>query len=135
MKEEQDFRHGIEWMDFQHQQLIDKFNELHDTCSSTGCSTNRPSIDETITFIEHYISEHFGLEELYMKKSTYPDYKKHEREHLMFSNDFRQLRHRITEKGAVKPDELVSKLANWIINHIANSDRLLAAYLLKKPIR
>jgi hemerythrin-like metal-binding protein len=134
MQEQQDFAHGIEWMDFQHRQLLDKFNELHDCSAPAGLGYCGTKMDETIAFLERYIDEHFALEEIYMKKTAYPDLKKHEREHLIFANDFRQLRQKI-EQGATHPQKLVDQLATWIINHIANTDRVLAAYLLKKSIR
>lgn len=135
MKEKQDYIHGIEWMDFQHRQLIDKFNELHDCCAPAGLGVCSTRFNDTIAFLERYISEHFALEEIYMKKSGYPDFKKHEREHLTFANDFRQLRQRVSTYESGQTKDLVDKLATWIINHIANTDRAVAAHLLKKSIR
>jgi hemerythrin-like metal-binding protein len=135
MQENTEFTYGIEWMDFQHRQLIDKFNELDDSCASANhgaCETNLP---ETIDFLERYIDEHFALEEIYMKKSAYPDFKKHEREHMTFANEFRQMRQKLGEKDPERPKELVAKIATWIIHHIDSTDRALASYLLKKSIR
>jgi hemerythrin len=70
-----------------------------------------------------------------MRKSDYPDYKKHEREHLVFANEFHQLRQEIGRGEANEPALLVRKMATWILNHIYNTDRALAAHLRKKSIR
>lgn len=136
MQEQQDFNYGIEWMDFQHRQLIEKFNQLYDSCAPIDQGGCDPAlITDTVNFIDRYIGEHFALEEIYMRKTDYPEYKKHEREHLIFANEFGQLRQEIIRNKADNPAELIRKMATWIINHISVTDRTLAAYLQKKSIR
>ena len=130
--ESEEYEHGILWMDWQHAGLIKEFNTLHEACREGGSAL---TIMKTSKALERYIEEHFGLEEAYMKQFGYPDFKRHQMEHLTFRQKFQDF-HETGLDGEDKVcSDLVLILTEWIMKHIMITDCKVAEFLASKGIK
>ena len=129
---QEDFKHGIIWMDWQHEDLIKEFHRLSDACEQGSCAIEIMKISRTL---ERYVKEHFGQEEAYMQKYNFPDFKKHQREHLTFRQKFKEFQDTGLKGEKEAGDELLWMIINWIMKHIMNTDKILAKFLAKKGVK
>ena len=114
-------------IDDQHKELVRMTNEL-----ITGCKKGNTKADasfmKTIQGAVNYARTHFATEEVYMEKVTYPEYKLHKKEHEGFVEEvLRQLKS--FEDGTSEPIAFARFLKNWLLNHIAVSDKKYAPFL------
>lgn len=123
---------GIETIDSQHRELFDTAAGLIEGVDRGG-GTGEAA--KTIVFLEEYVTNHFALEELYMKRRYYPAYPSHKAEHTAFIADFFDLREELDHDGATP--ELAARLARWIgewlVEHIGRQDKALGAFLRNSP--
>jgi hemerythrin len=118
---------GISAIDKQHQELVRMTNELF-----RGCERK----DLTIVYFMRAIQEavkyskvHFATEEKYMLQVNYPDYPAHKNEHEKFIAEvLGQIR--LFEQGKTAPLSFALFLKNWLLNHIAVSDKKYSDYLI-----
>jgi hemerythrin len=126
-----DYSVSFDIVDGQHKKLVEMTNELF-----LGCARDPSSADvafmKAIRDALEYAQVHFFTEEKYMKLAEYPGLPEHKKEHEAFVK---------TVIGAVKsfendtidPIELARYLKNWLLNHIAVSDKQCAPYFMKLP--
>jgi hemerythrin-like metal-binding protein len=77
-----------------------------------------------------YTGYHFGTEEKIMQRINYPDYARHKKEHTDFVPEVYS---KVEEHKAGKmlaPLQFVYFLRDWVLHHIAVSDKRLGDYLL-----
>ncbi len=119
---------GVEAIDRQHRELFDAAARLIEGVGRGGVTGE---VARTISFLEEYVTNHFALEELYMKRKYYPAYPSHKAEHTAFIADFYDLREKLDLDGTTP--ELVTRLAEWLggwlVEHIGRQDRALGAFL------
>jgi hemerythrin-like metal-binding protein len=130
--ENEDFKHGIVWMDWQHDGLIKEFNALHDACEEGTCAL---TIMKTSKTIERYMEDHFGLEEAYMKRFAFPDFKRHQREHLAFRQRFKEFGQTGLAGEKKVGGDLLLMLMDWIMKHIQQTDLEVAKFFLRKGVK
>lgn len=131
MKQDE-YQHGIMWMDWQHNDLIKEFNSLHDACEEGSCAL---TLMKSSKALERYVEEHFGLEESYMQKFNYPDFKKHQREHLTFRQKFKDFQATGLDGEKKVGTDLLWMMMDWIMKHIMVTDKELARFLAKKGVK
>jgi len=85
---------------------------------------------KTVRSAVEYAQTHFYTEEKYMIQADYPELVPHQQEHKSFVttvvkavNDF--------EDGKSAPITLARFLKEWLLNHIAVSDKKYSPYLAK----
>ena len=127
--EQNEYHHGLTWMDWQHNDLIKEFNRLHDACEKDSCAL---TLMKSFKTLERYVEEHFGLEEIYMQKFGFPDFKKHQREHLAFRQKFKDFQTTGLDGEKTVGSDLLWMMMDWIMKHIMVTDKKLAMFLLKK---
>lgn len=83
----------------------------------------------SITRLKHYIREHFETEEAVMRQCKFPKLQEHIAEHRNFRAKMTELQGQavILDVSA----EMVDFLAEWLTNHLAESDRDYVSYLEK----
>ena len=114
-------------IDDQHKELVRMTNELLGACKK-GSNKADTFFMKTIQGAVNYAKTHFATEEVYMDKVAYPEYQLHKKEHEGFVEEvLRQLK--IFEEGKSEPIEFAGFLKNWLLNHIAVSDKKYAPYL------
>jgi len=121
----EDHRIGIPVLDFEHQNLFAKINELLQDFESED---EKEKIEACLGEIHARMEAHFALEEKFMKGKQYQHFAEHKREHDMLLD---QLVDAITEyenAPEAKPtDALQMKLKRWIIDHVNTSDKKMSA--------
>ena len=121
----EDHRIGIPVLDFEHQNLFAKINELLQDFESQN---EKEKIEACLGEIHARMEAHFALEEKFMKDKRYRHLAEHKREHDMLLD---QLVDAITEyenAPEAKPtDALQMKLKRWIIDHVNSSDKKMSA--------
>ncbi|MDR1868069.1 MAG: bacteriohemerythrin [Treponema sp.] len=116
------FSVGIDAMDNQHKKLFELTNNLYAACLKGKDAVNKyfyEVIHETVD----YIRFHFTAEERILEQIQYPRLVEHRKEHEAFVqrvlNDVKEF-----EDGrAFVPNAFVRFLKDWILTHIAVSDR------------
>jgi hemerythrin len=121
-----DYSVGSELIDSQHKELVGMTNELFRSCEESA--GRMASFMKTIHQAVNYAKTHFATEEIFMRKVNYPDYVAHKKEHEDFVNEvLRQVKN--FEMGACSPLEFAFFLKNWLLNHIAISDKKYSPFL------
>jgi hemerythrin len=114
-------------IDEQHQGLVDMINELIKGCQR-GTFAADVAFMKTIRKAVEYAQTHFSTEEKYMQQVKYPDFAAHKKEHEIFVAEVvKQVK--AFEENRNDPDVLVCFLKDWLLNHIAVSDKKYAPYL------
>jgi hemerythrin-like metal-binding protein len=125
-----DLEVGVDTMDAQHRELFAAINSL---LREEG-SASPEEIPAVISYLEDYVVNHFGLEEVYMRRLTYPAYPQHKNEHVGFINGFYDLRDEFDTNGSNLEiaDKLGRFLGDWLVNHIGKVDKALGMFLREK---
>jgi hemerythrin len=120
---------GIRLVDEQHQGLIKLTNELFVSCLQGGEIANAhflKAIRETVQYVQY----HFATEEAIQKRVNYPGYPAHKKEHESF---VREVLLSVSEFNSGKkflPNKFAKYLRDWVLAHIAVSDKKLGMYIL-----
>jgi hemerythrin len=110
-----DLETGITLIDNQHQELINRINNVLLTKDET---------QKTIKLLSEYVVKHFTDEEELHIKHHYPKAKEHKVAHQNFINDFE----RYKKDFSVREDtfkfatELINFVSVWIVKHIKVDD-------------
>jgi hemerythrin len=120
---------GIPLIDDQHKKLIDMANKLYVGCLS-GDETARAYFMNAIREAVDYVRYHFSTEENMLARIKYPGLAAHKKEHEAFVKEIiRQVGDFRSGKKFV-PNIFVRYLRDWVLTHIALSDKLYADYLV-----
>jgi hemerythrin len=125
---------GIPKIDEQHKELLRLTNELYASCLSDNDAEERTRFRNTISGLVHYVSEHFAAEERLLQRINYPEYAEHKREHTSFVKKMLEQVTAFNEGKSFVPNAFVRFLKDWILGHIAVSDKRYSEYIfsLKK---
>ncbi|MCX8031377.1 MAG: bacteriohemerythrin [Thermodesulfovibrionales bacterium] len=136
MKWTEELAIGINIIDEQHKELIDRINSLVESIRQHAC---KYKISDTIKFLEDYVQIHFNEEEKYMLNYQYPYYGHHKSQHEFFKKELANLKPELLKlEGGSKPGSYELSVAtnqlvvDWILDHIANVDKKLGMYLKNK---
>jgi len=124
---------GVDTIDAQHRELFAAINSL---LREDGKAAP-PDLAKVLDFLEDYVSNHFGLEELYMRRLSYPGFPSHKGEHVAFINDFYDLRDEYDNNGATPDlaDKMGRYMGDWLVNHIGKVDKALGAFLRDQGVK
>ncbi len=121
------YKLGHVLIDRQHQQIIEMFNDLYE---ARFHKIERQVIVEVIDRMARYVREHFSSEEELMASVDYPHLEAHRREHEFFVNESRRLNSNRDEPDT-DAEHLLVFLRDWLLEHIAKSDKQIVPYLKK----
>lgn len=120
-----EFATGVESVDAQHQQFINKVNDLEEMSTITNPTVaNCEYIIELVDFLESYASFHFSHEEECMARFRCPAFERNRQQHDDFLAFFRAFKQRYTAEG-FRPKvlaELHRKAHAWVVSHIMGVD-------------
>lgn len=130
------FKLGVEAMDDQHFELINRVNRLiiaHDK------EENCDSVEELLTFLKSYVVKHFGDEERLQSQYLYPDYDDHRKVHAEFVKVVEAFEQAFIESLNSENEndckvllfKINNHLVEWLTHHINESDRLVAEHIQK----
>ena len=134
----EDLAVGNDTIDFQHKELFRRINDLVLAVHNSVC---KYKITDVITFLEDYISFHFGEEEQLMQGRSYPAYRAHKAQHEKFKRNFVKLKKELLKlDGGKKPGSYWLSVrtnqvvVDWIVEHIAKVDKLFGQFLRQEPV-
>jgi diguanylate cyclase (GGDEF)-like protein/PAS domain S-box-containing protein/hemerythrin-like metal-binding protein len=120
---------GIFEIDEQHRNLARLLNKLN------SAWRHGPSPSVLMELFENLIkatAEHFEAEGRYMAQYGYAELRAHEKEHARLLDEAMRLRERIREGGELLA---LQTIKDWLLNHIAYSDKPLGKYLLSQGVQ
>ncbi|WP_461255741.1 bacteriohemerythrin [Treponema sp. R80B11-R83G3] len=120
---------GFEHIDNQHKELVKMVNELYTACKMGALKEDIVYL-HTVSKALEYARVHFSDEEKYMGIASYPELNEHKKQHEEFVVEIKKSV-KLFEIGETAPIELANFLKNWLLNHIAISDKKYAPYLAK----
>ena len=122
---------GIGLIDKHHMKLIDLTNKLFDGCMS---GNERAVCNNVFLEVLHevvdYVNYHFSAEEKVMERINYPEYKAHKYQHETFIREVLNKADEFNSSKINTPLSFVHYLRDWILRHIAVTDKKLGKYLL-----
>jgi hemerythrin len=119
---------GVEDIDSQHKELINRVNALLDACNQ---QKENEEIGKYLSFLREYVAYHFAAEERTMTEQRYPGLKQHEEEHEAFKARVHDLYRSYTGRGVSIPTLVMTirSSCDWLVNHIMKTDRAMADFL------
>jgi hemerythrin len=115
-------------IDAQHKELLRFTNELYTACQ-TGGFNERISFIRAVQNAVNYTREHFSTEEKLMLLKNYPEYARHKSEHDTFVAEVLRQIKQLDHIQEIKGESFVHFLKDWILNHIAVSDKKYIPYI------
>jgi len=114
---------GILPLDFEHQDLFERINDLYDSCARTGDPAN---VSDCLGRLHARLSAHFALEEKTMREAKNPHYPEHKAEHDRFLDEVTDAVATFgTAAGREDIDAFAQKVRDWLVEHITTFDRQL----------
>ena len=125
-----EFKIGIEEVDFEHQELIELINELY---------VEAKKEDSALTVIDYLeeifakISSHFALEEKVMRDLQYDEYEDHKEDHELLLDIIRDIMDDYmdgyTNDAGMDEDEFAERLNDWFVRHFSTKDARMHRFL------
>jgi len=114
---------GLPEIDAQHQGMVDMLNELY---AAKQAGEGATAVRSTIERLLQYTQQHFEAEEWAMKRTQYPGYAQHHRQHQGMT---RQVVEMLGTADSLPTFELLNFLSNWLKNHIGHADGEFGRYI------
>ena len=116
-----DMETGVEKIDTQHRELINRINNL---VAAGEKAASKEETQKTIDYLGEYVVKHFSDEEELQIKSKYPKYAEHKAKHTFFIDDFSKLKTEFAGRSNSMEFtmKLNSSLITWIVKHIKGDD-------------
>ena len=127
----ENFSVGIRKIDEQHKEIIRIINKL---IESNEKRVDSELISETLMKMTQYALKHFKTEENLMSEYNYPEYEKHKEEHILFRKKTVSFSLDTMSHKKEIPDEVLSYLREWWINHILVTDAKYKSFFNEKGI-
>ena len=125
-----DLSTGIADIDFQHRELLSRINTLIGGIKRR--KKDREAVRGYIEYLREYVAFHFAAEEREMTEHRYPGLAEHEAEHDEFKKQVNQIYRDYLSQGTSEEvfAETVWSSGVWFVNHIRNTDKKMAAFLM-----
>lgn len=128
------FKIGHQHIDQHHEELF----YLTHTLDLFIHSHQKEDLEDIITFLEHYVTDHFHEEETIMLHYKFDGFESHKHEHLLFRDDVNRIRLIFDEEDKLTHCVfLIRQLIDNIMVHVLNVDQKIASlvkdYQHEKP--
>jgi hemerythrin len=125
MKWSDEYSVGIEEIDQQHKVLLEMFGAVEHSIESAGTWSD---VHYGLLKLKEFANRHFLLEQALMRMFGYPELAGHITTHQYFFEKLNELEHR--SLGVTTRTETIEFLGDWFKNHICETDRQYADYIL-----
>jgi hemerythrin len=119
---------GIELIDNQHKNLITLTNQLYQACTRGG-DKREVAFKDVMSGMVNYVRIHFTTEQELFKRINYPHHAEHKREHDNLTVKVIEASQEYAEGKKTVANDFARYLKDWILSHIAHSDKLFAYYI------
>jgi hemerythrin len=127
----EEFSVGVREFDNQHKKLVDIANKLHD---AMRIGQSRNVMDDIFKELVEYTKEHFKNEEIYFDKYAYPDGEKHKIEHTSLVDKVSEYYNQHVSGNRFLSVEVMDFLKDWLLKHIAGSDKTYGKFFNSKGV-
>lgn len=119
---------GVEAIDSQHKELIDRVNRFYAALKSEN---GKAETLKVLDFLSRYVVTHFKDEESLQVKYSYPRYAEHRRMHMDFMETVKGVRGDIEKSGVTTASSamIAMTVSNWLVNHISLQDRDIGRHI------
>jgi len=121
----------IEGIDAQHKALVDLINQLY-KASMTRNESMDTVFRESMSHMVEYVRFHFSAENGLMGRIGYPNYNEHKKQHETLVKKIIDAAKSYEEGHIYAPNNFVRDLRDWVLSHIAISDKSYATFALEK---
>jgi hemerythrin-like metal-binding protein len=122
---------GVELIDSEHKRLVNLLNELNRAVEE---GAGQGALGGVLSGLVNYTHYHFSHEEELARRSRFPGYERHRRQHEGFTAKVLEVYANFQSgEAAGLPGEVLEFLKVWLSQHILGSDRELGAYLNSNP--
>lgn len=125
------FSVGIEQIDAQHKKLFGFIADLSESVTNPDVKQRWSAIHYTIVQLREYTHVHFSVEECLLDIFGFPGQDGHVKEHVRFIGFLEDLERRSIMHNDISENEIVEFLREWLISHIAVSDKEYGNYVAK----
>lgn len=128
----EEYKIGVDLIDDQHKELFTRLNSFIKTVRSNEDKEKKAKkVEETLNFMAEYVVEHFNAEEALQRKYKYPAYENHHQIHENFKKEIIEFQNEFKENSYDEDFvmEFSGRLLSWLINHVANTDQDIGAYI------
>lgn len=124
---------SVKSMDEQHYKLVELANNLYEAIKS---GRKNEALVETFRGLVDYVQIHFTAEEKILEENDYPfnQLLKHKQEHRDLIAKIKDLFEKAKSGSAVVSYEMLNFLRDWLMIHIAESDKRYGPFLNSKGI-
>ena len=119
---------GIELIDSQHKHLVALTNQLFQACTRGGDKRDTVFKNVMSQMVE-YVRVHFTAEQELMHRINYPHYAEHKSEHDKLIRKVLETTNNYDKGKKFVPNDFVRFLKDWIVSHIAHTDKMIALYI------
>jgi len=120
------FKTGVVSVDFEHEQLIDFINGIHQAIKE---NRSKEIIADLLAELYAGISSHFAHEEQVMREKKYGEYSEHKADHERLLDEIRDIMDRHFDQGDIdNGDPLGAVLLAWFTEHFRTMDARLHGY-------
>ncbi len=123
-----EFKIGIDEVDFEHHEMIDLINESFSEAKRSGSSE---ALLDFLGEIFEKISAHFALEEKVMCARHYEDFASHKDDHERLLDSIRDLMDDFIIGGSLDEAHFGEHLKNWFVSHFSTHDAQLHKLMSK----
>lgn len=129
-----DYVTGVPEIDEQHMILVHTLNEASEKLGEDSSIENLQEITQNLL---SYALYHFDTEEELMQEYGYESESEdeadtHMKQHRAFSAKVVAVRDGLKSNTPIAPEDLLDFLNDWLVNHILNTDKKLAAFIIAK---
>lgn len=122
------FSVGNVLMDAHHRIFLETINEF----SESPDKNDHDATKKRIEFLLEYAAMHLGAEEKLMRQANYPELDEHKAVHDAFVRQLLSVKESFDkDPNAVTADHVMKIMQDWLVNHIAGSDKRYMPYLRK----
>lgn len=119
---------GNDMIDSQHQELIEKINDLLKSCE---VSSGQVTAVKTLDYLADYTDFHFSAEEKLQEEIGYPGIEEHKKQHEELRKVVAELHEMLVEEEGPSTafvERVQKNVIDWLYNHIKVCDRAVAQY-------
>ena len=124
---EETYKTKIPYIDNQHKELINLINELYQACMTR--QTVGTTFEKTMHKMVDYVHFHFSAELVLLGKINYPMLPDHKAQHNSLVKQILEAEKEYEAGNKYTPNQFVRTLKDWVLSHIAITDKLYATYV------
>ena len=111
---------NIAEIDKQHQKLVELINKLHDSIAK---GQKDAVLKDVFNELGSYTFTHFSYEESLLRKANYSDIQEHLEIHRSIVERVKNLQKQYFEGSQTALNDTLEFLRNWLLKHIAGTDK------------